>query len=579
VQTSDGLRVTLWVAVAVGLLGEAYLPLGRAGFCVRSALGLLWPALAAGGLMVVVVRGVRALTPRSRASWLVLIVVFCWVGAVTILNLTPPIARDELTHHLAMPALYVAAGRVIEVPFADQSYYPMALEMLYTPLVARGWEIVPKLLHAAFGLAACALVAEYLAARGNAVVALLTAALLFTTPTVSILAASAYVDLGLLFFSAAAVIGLLRWSETERREYFVAAALAAGCSAAVKYNGLVLVIVLGLGVLWLMRNRSTVAALGSAVAFVALSLVPLIPWLVKNAAQTGNPIFPLFNGLIGGRPLPQMPSIDLFTKRQVLYGETLFEIVLAPIRVFITGHEGDPARFDGVFNPIYLLGFATALRPGATDRQRWFAGIAALLLAMVFLLNTFRSRYGVAVLVPLALVLAEVLEHGLGRWRRVALAGIAAALAFNGWHLVSFWMHIDPLSYLTGRESRSAFIARFVPEYPLVEFANTKLPKDTRVDLEFLGSRGYYWQRPYRYDAYFSGTTLRDTIRGAASGDEVAAGLRRAGITHIAAADGLLFRFLGDNLSEIEYKRWEDFGRDHLRRLYGERGFGLYEIG
>ena len=50
-----------------------------------------------------------------------------------ILCLVPPTARDELTHHLAIPQLYARAGRIIEVPMAPYSYFPMLLDMLYTP--------------------------------------------------------------------------------------------------------------------------------------------------------------------------------------------------------------------------------------------------------------------------------------------------------------------------------------------------------------------------------------------------------------------------------------------------------------
>ena len=68
-----------------------------------------------------------------------------------ILCLVPPTARDELTHHLAIPQLYVRAGRIIEVPMAPYSYFPMLLDMLYTPWIYWGYDSVPKLIHGLFG--------------------------------------------------------------------------------------------------------------------------------------------------------------------------------------------------------------------------------------------------------------------------------------------------------------------------------------------------------------------------------------------------------------------------------------------
>ena len=574
----DHLQLSLWVAIALGFFADLYLPLGRAGWFVQSSIGLLWPLLAACGLIAVVV-GCAPVDRWDAASSALIGLLVAWLLAIVVLDLVPPIARDELTHHLAIPALYVRAGRVLEVPFADQAYYPMLLEMFYTPLVAHGWESVAKLLHLGFGIATAALVFAYLQGRTSTPVALLSALLLISTPTVTVLAASAYVDLGLLFYTAVALIALLRWSETRRASYFVIAGLGAGCGASVKYNGVLLIVLLALVVLLLARERGALVAVGLSCAFGAISLLPMLPWLAKNAMETGNPIFPLFNAALGGRPLPANPSIDVFTKRQLLYGESWLEIVLTPIRVFVTGREGDPARFDGAFNPLYLVGFVALVRHDALKRDRWLAGVAAMLLLMVFLLNTFRSRYAISVLVPLALVLAELLQVSGRQWRRATAAAVVAALLFNGWHLANLWTTVDPLSYLRGRESRETYIGRFVPEYPLIEFANRALPADALVDLEFLGSRGFYWQRAYRYDTYFSGTTLRDTIRSAANGDDVAARLRQIGITHIASADRLLLRYLRDNLTETEYTCWEDFARGHLRLIYGDRGFGLYAIG
>lgn len=574
----DGLYISLWTAVSVGIFANAYLPIGYAGWCVRSAAGLLWPAAAGLGLAVIINRSLRHIEGHDLFTRVLLAFAALCVAALAILDLVPPIARDELTHHLAMPELYVRAGRIVEVPFADQAYYPMLLEMLYTPIVARGWEISAKYLHLGFGVASSALLLAYLHDRGHRALAVLSAVLLLTTPTVAVLAASAYVDLGLLFYTMVAVLAVLRWSETQRPSYFILSALGAGCAASVKYNGMLLIPLLGLFVLLVARERGTVAAMGLAIAFGLISLGPLLPWLIKNAAETGNPIFPLFNDAIGGRPLPDQPSIDVFTKRRLLYGESWLEIALTPIRLFVTGREGDPVRFDGVFNPLYLFAFAVSLLPAAERRERWLAGLAAVLLFTVVFLSTLRSRYAISVLVPLAVLVPSAVNVGLKRWRTATVAAIAIALLFNAWHLVMFWTSVDPLAYLSGRESRSEFITRFIPEYPIVEKANEMLPTAARVDLEFLGSRGYYWASSYTYDTYFSGTTLRDAIQESTTGDDVATKLRAKGITHLAAASGLLLRFLRDNLTEIEYKCWEDFAREHLRPVYDHQGFGLYEI-
>ena len=75
----------------------------------------------------------------GRTLWLLLLLVLV---TEILLCLVPPTARDELTHHLAIPRLYVRSGKIVEVPMALYSYYPV-LDMLYTPWV--GWgSIGPK---------------------------------------------------------------------------------------------------------------------------------------------------------------------------------------------------------------------------------------------------------------------------------------------------------------------------------------------------------------------------------------------------------------------------------------------------
>lgn len=577
----DRLRAAIALALAPVLLGDVYYPIARAGFLVRSPVGLLWPLLAAASLLAVVFLALRTVRLENLASVGLLGFAGITLGALVVLNLVPPIARDELTYHLAMPALYARAGRVIEVPFADASYYPMALEMLYTPLVAHGWATAAKYLHLSFGLASAALLFLYLSPRVRSSVALAGAVLLFTTPTVTALAASAYVDLGLLLYATIGVLAVLRWSETGQTSYLILGALGAGCAVAVKYNGLLVVMLLGCATLVIAERRGLRAVFVSAVTFGLLSLVPLLPWLLKNAWETGNPLFPLFNHLLGGRPLPAQPELDVFSTRRMLYGESWWLAALAPIRVFLTGRDGVPAQFDGVFNPLYLLAAAAAFVQGRFRRERLLSAFAFIFLVMVFFLISFRSRYALAAVAPLVLVFAAVLAdwtRQAGARKSAAMAVVVAGLVFNAAHLALFWRRVDPLAYLTGRQSQTEYVARFVPEYPVTVYANEHLPSQASVYLAFLGDRGYYWKCSYTYDYYYSGTTLLEAVRGARDPSGVVDALRARHIEYLAAADWLLLRFLRDNLDDAGYERWQAFAASHLRPLDRQAGFGLYQI-
>lgn len=110
--------------------------------------------------------------------------------------LAPPAGADydSLTYHLAVPAHYLRAGKVIELPYDHHSYFPMSLEMLFAlGLWARG-AVFAKLFHwLMLPLGALALVAigkRAASARGG----LLGACLFASTPLILQEATTAYIS-------------------------------------------------------------------------------------------------------------------------------------------------------------------------------------------------------------------------------------------------------------------------------------------------------------------------------------------------------------------------------------------------
>src|SRR3990172_3008195 len=205
----------------LGIVATVYFLAGLAGF-----VGDLWlnalvvAALAAGTFFFF-----HAFLANLRGThWLgraLGIAIFAVIGIEAILSLVPPTARDELTHHLAMPKLYARAGRIIAVPIAPYSYYPMLLDMLYTPWVLWGADSVPKLVHALFGYFTGLSLFAYLSRRMNAVYGLLGFLFFISIPTVLRLSHWAYVDLGVTYYSTASLLCLLRWRDDKNsRSWF-----------------------------------------------------------------------------------------------------------------------------------------------------------------------------------------------------------------------------------------------------------------------------------------------------------------------------------------------------------------------
>src|SRR5262245_14000096 len=116
-----------WMGCLLGFVGTAYLLFGLAGYVHSWSLNLTIAAAPLGaacfffGYFFSIPRQVNSLGLAIWTAILIVLIVEVLLGAL------PPISRDELTHHLAIPKLYAKAGSIIEVPMAPYAYYPMLL--------------------------------------------------------------------------------------------------------------------------------------------------------------------------------------------------------------------------------------------------------------------------------------------------------------------------------------------------------------------------------------------------------------------------------------------------------------------
>ena len=90
--------------------------------------------------------------PKMLLSGILVAATASLVLAILLLRGVPPVGRDALTHHLAVPKLYLKYGGLVEIPRVPFSYYPMNLDLLYMIPLYFGNDIIPKFIHFAFAL-------------------------------------------------------------------------------------------------------------------------------------------------------------------------------------------------------------------------------------------------------------------------------------------------------------------------------------------------------------------------------------------------------------------------------------------
>lgn len=271
-------------ALGLGLLGQAVFLLGWAGALEPRSLSALL-AIAAPLALTALPRTFRRPAPRLDAAGSLAAGALAF-GAFHLLvaALAPPSEWDVRAYHLALPELYLRAGRLIEVPWIIQSHWPHLMELLYAVPLAAGRDGAAALLHAG----ACGLLAYgvFLAA-GRGAAGMAAVLVLAGQPALLRGAPTAHADGACALYLFAAAAALARWREKRGDGWLAAAGLLAGLSASSKLFGAAGAASWTLWLLWRTR-RAREAAL-----FAACAAAVVGPWLLRTWLQAGDPFWPL----------------------------------------------------------------------------------------------------------------------------------------------------------------------------------------------------------------------------------------------------------------------------------------------
>jgi len=586
------LAQTCWIGCILGGVATIYFLFGVAGYVHSAPLNFTVAAVLACALGFFLYHIIAQPKGEGWLGWSLWTGVFIILTAEAILGCLPPTSRDELTHHLAIPKLYARAGRIIEIPMAPYAYYPMLVDMLFTPWVYWGYDFVPKWIHLLFSGLTTLLLYSYLARRMNAVYGWLGVFFFLSTPVIFRLGHWGYNDLALAFYTTASLLCLLRWREERGSNSWLAlAALSLGFALATKPNGLVaaLLITLLFGLVLVKPPRRSLTAVSREIfCFGALMLLPYLPWLIKNWWQTDNPFYPFFGGVFGARATsgsvgPDAASfagVGIFDKRELLFGESIWQIIALPLRVFFSGQDNNPQYFDGVLTPMLILFLPWAFKGKWLEEKKILVSFALLLLLYAVFLVEMRIRYILSVVPPLvSLFTYGVFNTYLSIKRPVALAVVL--LSFAGWHgiyIVKYFRDAEPLAYLSGAVSRTEYLTRELPEYSALDYINRQTATDAKIYLLFVGRRAYYCERNYFHDGGDLPGFLLGAIRAANNAEQIEQSLRQNQITHLMAREDLLAGFLSNNLTPDQARHWNEFASRGLTLGFRARGYAVYQL-
>ncbi len=525
---ADGALIALPGALALGLFGTALLAAGAAGG-LALGIGLCLAAVAvAGAAEAWGSRGALRLSglPGKVPLWKTALAVALGFSFFHILinALAPPVGWDALAYHLAIPRFYLDADAVRRIPWLLQSYWPHLMELIYAAPLALGQESLAAFLHAAIGAALVFTVYRVGREEGGEAVGWTAAALFAAQPAFLEVAAEPHSDAALAFFHLLACLALWRWSKKGGWGLLAAAGLCSGLAAAVKLQGLALT---GALLVWLLvePRRRAVAA-----AFLLWAALPAAPWYLRTWLAAGNPVWPFYSGLLGGRHQPELVAEGL-------------------VRLSAWRFPRD-AGLLWRYGPQFLLLPAAALAALAAGRGPRLPPFISFLFLATAPLVLITARYHEAWRYLLPLMPAIALASGWWCVQACRLPGprrAAAGLfvAFGLWPAAAstqsnelfavFALHSRAMP---GVPAAEIYRARQLPFYLFYRKAEAAVPRGERI-LLFREIRGYHLRADYQWgDPVMQTQILYDRIPSPAALRE-ALERRRLNFVLINEANGL----------------------------------------
>ncbi|UCD75590.1 MAG: hypothetical protein JSV91_01485, partial [Phycisphaerales bacterium] len=214
---------------------------------------------------------------------------------------------DALSYHLQLPREWVAAGRITGLEHNVYSFLPGYIEAAYYHLaILIGGETqfvyAAQFLHAGLSVLAAIAVSRLAFRVGGSrrrMIAAIAFTLTLSTPWVVVVGSLGYNEMAAALMLA---VGLLTMQEQSvksiRRGAGVGLLAAAACGAKLTAAGFVALPLVILFILTL-RGQTVRRGTGAILSGGAAGLICLLPYLLRNGFQTGNPVFPFASGILG----------------------------------------------------------------------------------------------------------------------------------------------------------------------------------------------------------------------------------------------------------------------------------------
>ncbi len=402
---------------------------------------------------------------------------------------------DSLLYHIAVPKFYMLAHKIYYVRDFMPADYPLNGEMLFMLAMVVKDDTVAQLVS--YFMSVWLLLGAFVFARRfySYRAGVVSVALLLTVSVVINKVPVNNNDTVLALFTLAAVYALVAWWETRQNGWFYLSGLMLGVTAGSKYSGFFTLVSVGLLAVVLMvitkrKGRGAVPGMAKMIGVFALAAsIGVGPWLIKNYLFTGNPVYPMFVPVFGGRDW--MPAATQVFQNTVRNANFVATGTLGNLAVLWQLTIREPSEMT--IGPALLAFLPFAFKRDQISKGSVFIPLlaaAGFLIPWALLLAQV-ARFAIPGLVLLTIVIAAGIDRFVGG-RRIPGAMVAvllgvAVLANTFVLVVDQYKAFDiGLALTSHREfTKRNTLAR------MSGFINGRIPADKKIAM-VIDNRAYY---------------------------------------------------------------------------------------
>jgi hypothetical protein len=318
----------------------------------------------------------------------------------------------------------------------------------------------------------------------------------------------------------------------------------------------------------------------SVLLFSALAVGLALPWYARALWEAGNPVWPVANRFFDGLPYGGTYSVSSTAAEGVVvssYERALDLLYWSAASLWEWAWNGQLGwqRATGIYYVALLPGILAYIN---RVRVRWLALFCLLYYLLVVLYIDGNPRYSLAlfaILSTLAGYAAENLSNGrvpfLGGLIKAAF--IVAVVANLAW---GYFLSHQGINYVFSRQTSGQFLVENESNYQAFRYVDQHLPESSVVLLQGI-VKGYYCERIYLWDHPYQMLLQYEDYKTSA---DLLARMRELGITHIVR----MINIPPSRTKGIGYPQYfadgyhEEFRKKHLKLLYRDRGYVVFEV-